>query len=240
MEGGVWHNLGKLRFDFGDFLGATEAYTHAIEKGYTASYVNRGLCFEQLDDTQAAYSDYMAALEQDPDDVKALIDLGTLELENGDVDGARLHLTAAAGIDPRANWQLADVLIRASDRHGARELLSKAIAAGELRAYLELAELADTEGDPRAEEYFRHAVSSGARDARREYVIFLDENGRVEEAIAQALEGVALGETRCNAPLAVIYESQGEVELAKEYYRRAILDGESYYQPDLDALTRDG
>jgi len=63
-------------------------------------------------------------------------------------------------------------------------------------------------------------------------------NDQSQRAITVGLEGVEQGDTACYAPLAVIYETLGELDTAKRFYRLAVEDGEDWYQDDLDALER--
>jgi tetratricopeptide (TPR) repeat protein len=107
----LWHNLGKARSDSEDFPGAVVACTKAIDLGYP-SQVNRGFVFEQIEQPEAAKKDYLDALAESPNDVVAMINLGTLELSLGNTGEALRWLTAAAGLDRKANWQLAEPWLR--------------------------------------------------------------------------------------------------------------------------------
>lgn len=234
---GIWHNLGIARSDSDDFEGAISAYTKAIDLGYP-SYVNRGFNFEQLDQPEAAKKDYLEALVVLPNDVDAMVDLGTLELSLGSVAEATKWLTAAAALDPKANWQLADALVAAGGHpEEALTALNLAIAAGEGRAHLDLA-LLESEHAPRelVISHFLTAIEAGARFARRELAIYLDTVGDNEAALVVAQEGVNAGDTLCYAPLAVILESRGEFESAIKYYRLAIDDGDDEYDVALADL----
>jgi tetratricopeptide (TPR) repeat protein len=233
---GLWHNLGAVRSVLGDYLGAVDAYTNAIGEGYP-SFVSRGLSYEQLQNWDAARHDYLAALEFNSEDVDALVDLGTLELSLGRTAEGAVRLFAAATIDPRANWQLADAYMARGDAAKAKGALLEAIDAGELRAYLDLAKLEIGHAAPViVESYFMSAIEAEATLARREFVIYLDDEGQTERALTVALEGIEKGDRSCFAPLAVIYESLGQLDLALKYYALTVQDGEDAYQEDLARL----
>jgi tetratricopeptide (TPR) repeat protein len=233
---GLWHNLGTAEAALGQHAGAIDAYTHAIRDGYP-SFVSRGLSYEQLEDWGAARNDYLSALELDPKDVDALVDLGTLELSLGRAAEAAVRLSAAASLDPQANWQLADAYLARNKIAEAKDALLEAIDAGELRANLDLARLEVEVASPTTvESYFVAAIAANSSLARREFVIYLDNQGDTERALTVALEGVEEGDKNCYAPLAVIYESLGELDLAVQYYTLAVQDGEDVYEEDLAKL----
>jgi tetratricopeptide (TPR) repeat protein len=236
---GLWHNLGIAQQEMASWNDSLGSLTRAIELGYR-SFVSRGLSNEQLGHTELARADYLKALEISPNDANALVNLGTLELESNRPSVAIELLTKAAQIDPTSNWQLADAELALGRRDDAIAALSRAISAGEARAYLDRAELlaeADSEsllaeavGD------YRAAIKAGVPWARRQYAIFLDTNGRTDEARAVAFEGIAMGDSSCFAPLAVIEEASGNFAVAIEYYRRALEFGDTAYQSTLESL----
>ena len=102
------YNLGQILYQQGDYAGAAEAYGKSLPEVQLA-LVNRGLCWELTGFIDRARIDYMAALRDDPNDVDALVNLGTLELSGGDVAAARDLLSRATALDETCHWQLADV-----------------------------------------------------------------------------------------------------------------------------------
>ena len=172
-----------------------------------------------------------------PDDVDALVDLGTLCLVLDDLPKAKALLVEAAGLDARANWQLAEYFISIDDPAAAEEKIRLAIAAGEQRAYLDLA-LLTSGSSPEAEvrTYFEKASDAGAPSAASQFAVYLDGLGHSAEARRVAQAAVDRGDTRSYAPLAVILESQGDLVGARKYYRLAISAGDVEYEDDLRAL----
>lgn len=129
----MYYNLDQILYALGDYGGAAEAYGKSLPEVQSA-LVNRGLCWELTGFFDRARIDYLAALRDDPDDVHALVNLGTLELSDGDVEAARDTLSRATTLDETCNWQLADVWEEAGDLRMALRALRKAISAGEDRA----------------------------------------------------------------------------------------------------------
>lgn len=153
----LWENLGTVRLARGDSTGAIEAFTNA------ESTAGMGFAFDQLGDTPAAMSAYRKALERDPDDVSVLVNLGILQLSSGDVDGARASLVHAAEIDLTANWALSDVYVESGDLDSSANALRVAIAAGERRAWLDLARVEHDRGNLAESEAAYQEVISGLR-----------------------------------------------------------------------------
>lgn len=104
----MYYNLGQILYALGDYGGAAEAYGKSLPEVQSA-LVNRGLCWGLTGFFDLARIDYMAAPRDDPDDVHALVNLGTLELSDGDVEAARGTLSRATTLDDTCNRQLADV-----------------------------------------------------------------------------------------------------------------------------------
>lgn len=215
---------------------AIGAFTIAVDRGYP-SHVNRGLAYERTGQPDRAAEDYIVALSVDPSDLDALVNLGTLELERGAAAEAEALLTRAAGIDPTAYWQLADVSMALGQRDLALTQLARAIDAGEQRAHLDRALLTAESGDyHNVVADFEAAIRAGASGARRQLAIYLDRQGRSEEAYRVASEGIEAGEIECYATAAIIAESMGWRSRAIDLYRSAIRVGDIEYQADLDSL----
>lgn len=164
---GLWHTLGVLLGEDGEDSAAIEAYTRAIAGGYDPSYANRGYLYEQMGRDDAAERDYRDALSKDPNDVTALVNLGTLCLELHRFVEARSLLERAAGLDPTANWQLVDVYLAEARPEDALSAADAAISAGESRAILSRAQALIALGrDP--DEDLRSAVALGVAGAAEE------------------------------------------------------------------------
>jgi len=135
-----YHNLGLIYMAQGDYLEAIRSFGESVES-IPDGLVNRGYCLERVGDFERARADYLAALRVDTHDVDALVNLGTLDLAEGRVDEANVVLSKAVGIDPRCNWQLADVFLELGDLQGAEHALELAEKAGEERAKVQLLEV---------------------------------------------------------------------------------------------------
>jgi tetratricopeptide (TPR) repeat protein len=238
MVAGLWNNFGNALASMGDHEGAQRAYSTAIAEGYP-SEVNRGLSREALEDFTGARRDYIHALSRDPDDVVALIDLGTLDLYQGRLKEARDGLERAAKLDSRAGWQFGAALMELGDSEAAERMLVNAIAAGEARANYDLALLlAPKASRTEVERRFKLAIEAGASTARADYVIYLDEIGDEEAALSEALHGVELGDSWVYGPLAEIYAARGDISEAREYFTKAIEAGETNYEDSLTELEK--
>lgn len=170
----IWVNLGLVRYHLGKQEEAIQAYSRATELP-VEGLVNRGLCYEYVGMPDSARADYIAALELAPHDVDALVDLGTLELKEGNVQAAQRHLKDAAKIDPTANWQLSDVYVELEDLDSAARVLQAAIDAGEGRALLDLAWVeSDRENYADALLLYRRAAAEGIEGAVEELAEFLE------------------------------------------------------------------
>lgn len=118
----AFHNLGQVRVELGDFRGAISAYDHSVHQ-IPEGRLNRGLSHERLGEIDAARNDYEQVLADAPNDIDALVNLGTLELASGDLPSAERLLAQAATLDPIVSWQLSDVHIAKGDVLGARRAL---------------------------------------------------------------------------------------------------------------------
>lgn len=174
---GLWHNLGRLQVTVEQYEGAIDSFSRAIHQDYKPSLVSRGLAYEHLLMNAEARADYLEALRCDPDDLEALINLGTLYVEEGQLQSARELLERAAAIDPTVNWQLSDVYLESADWNGAIAVADLAIAAGEPRAHLERALAREALGDDPVAD-FRAAVEAGAITAESELERYLRMPGR--------------------------------------------------------------
>jgi tetratricopeptide (TPR) repeat protein len=152
----IWSNLGQVRMDCKNYRTAADAYSHAIhgfshdvERQAEALWC-RGLAYDRQGLVTRARTDYTAALHLSPNHVDVLVNIGTLELDDGRPKTARRYLARAAAVDAKANWRLADIHIERGQAKQARRLLQLAFNAGETRALLDLAYLAQQDGDKTA------------------------------------------------------------------------------------------
>lgn len=161
----AWTNLGLVCLDLGDYRAATVAYSKGDFES-VALHVNRGLAFDRLGELAPAREEYEIALRMEPNNVNALTDLGTLELDEGNLVRARALLERAAEIDPTVNWQLIDVYIEEADLDAAARTASAAIEAGEVRAYIDLAQIEAERGDwARSDAAYEAAIAHGVDGA---------------------------------------------------------------------------
>lgn len=168
----VWGNLGLVRMAREDYLGAVAAYSESVGDIPT-DRANRGLAYERLGDVRAARSEYRALLEQVPNDVDTLVNLGTLELAQGHRSRAQKRLEHAAQLDPTANWPLSDVYVARGELDRAVLALQKAIEAGEERALLDLARIENGRGNVSAARVaYQRAIERRVDGAAEEYATF--------------------------------------------------------------------
>ncbi|MEZ3155337.1 tetratricopeptide repeat protein [Microbacterium sp. BWR-S6Y] len=139
-DASTYFNLGQILYASGDYLGAIEAYGLSVDEVDDA-LLNRGLCWEMVGEFDKARADYLSVLRAHEDDVDALVNVGTLELGEGNIELAKKYLLQAAALDEKCNWQLADAFLEDGDFRRAERALELALKAGESRAWLQLEEL---------------------------------------------------------------------------------------------------
>jgi len=239
-EDAIWANLGMVRLELENFEGAISAYAHMRELR-AEDYVNRGLCHDRLGQYPSARSDYEKALELLPGDTDALVNLGTLELQQKNLMRALELLQTVAESDPLANWQLSDVFVETGDLDRAAEVLWIAINAGERRALLDLATVEARRGNEKsAEAVYQRARREGVPGAQEAWEGHADEL-RIERAIRLRERGAA-GEARdMLIPLVergvfgaaivlgnVLGDDLGDQAGARDAYQRGIESGDAY------------
>lgn len=172
----VWANLGMVSLDLDDYLAAIDAYGKADQDAVQVR-VNRGLAFERIGERDRARQEYLAALELQPSELDALVNLGTLELEAGQTERARTLLTRAVEIDPRTNWQLIDLWVSTGELDQAATTALRAIEAGEPRAYLDLARIERARNQmARSEIAYRRAGEFGVDGAAEDFSEFMNDH----------------------------------------------------------------
>jgi Tfp pilus assembly protein PilF len=103
---GVAHfNLAKMLDDRNDLIGAAAEYQLAISNTGVAheisnAYVGLGKVYTEMNLPAKAQQAFSAALAANPDEVYALIDRGMMELQQGDLEGARKDFSRSVQIAP--------------------------------------------------------------------------------------------------------------------------------------------
>ena len=89
-QGRIYFEQGLEKFDSGNYQGAIDDYTKAIEINpkYDLAYSNRGVARVKLGDTQGAIADYNKAIEINPQDAAHYYKRGTAKELVGDLEGA--------------------------------------------------------------------------------------------------------------------------------------------------------
>lgn len=191
------------------------------------------MSYDRIGERDRAREDYLRVLAERPEDVDTLVNLGTLELADENIDAADRYLARALQLDKTASWQYAEVELARGNLVEARNLLEAALALGERRAELDLALLDAADGrDSDAEVRFRHAIEAGATLGRREYATFLLLHGRVEDALDVSNEGVRAGDDWSYAPYTIALERSGRAREAEKYRALAVDVDDEHYLDD--------
>ena len=97
-----WYNLGYDCMMGGDYEGAVENFTKAIEADPTQVYFydDRGRAYANLGKYDEAITDYKTAIEIDPDYIFPYSDLAFAYYHKGDLESALESFTVALDIDP--------------------------------------------------------------------------------------------------------------------------------------------
>lgn len=162
----TWANLGLVNYELGNYLEALDAYDHVVEI-LPDSHNNRGLVFEAMGEIDRAREEYERGLSELPEDVDMLVNLGTLEVQEGNLDRAEVVLQHAARLDARASWQLADVYRFRSEWEKANATLLAALDAGERGALRDLALVNEFAGNSSlADDYLREAMAEDIQHVR--------------------------------------------------------------------------
>lgn len=144
-DSSTYFNLGQILYASGDYIGAIEAYGTSVGE-IDDALLHRGLCWELVGEFEKARSDYLSVLRGNSKDVDALVNIGTLELGEGNVALAKQYLLQAVALDEKCNWQLADVFLEDGDLARAAKALEAALQAGESRAWPQLQEVREQLG----------------------------------------------------------------------------------------------
>lgn len=98
----AWNNRGIYRKDNGDFAGAMEDYSRALEldPGYALAYTNRAVARQRLGDFHGALEDLDRSISLDPGDSGAFVNRGVVQIRLGQTDRAIADFTRAIELDP--------------------------------------------------------------------------------------------------------------------------------------------
>ena len=99
----AWFNLGATKMNFEkDYTGAIKDYNTTLQlfPGHTESYINRGFCKEQLNDTLGAISDYETAARLRPYWYEPHVDLATIKHKMGLIKDAIREYDTALSLSP--------------------------------------------------------------------------------------------------------------------------------------------
>jgi tetratricopeptide (TPR) repeat protein len=103
-DAGTWYEQGLARYRAGDYEGAIEAFSMAIElkPEVPPAYSDRGATFIMLGDYERAVADFDAAIALDPDYARAYNNRGWAYYKLGDYAQALADLDQAIELDPNS------------------------------------------------------------------------------------------------------------------------------------------
>ncbi len=103
-DAGTWYEQGLARYRAGDYEGAIEAFSKAIElkPDVPPAYSDRGATFIILGDYERAVADFDAAIALDPDYARAYNNRGWAYYKLGDNAQALANLDQAIELDPNS------------------------------------------------------------------------------------------------------------------------------------------
>ena len=192
---------------------------------YGVGEIYQGLANLEPGFAERARTAFRGMLEADPDDPRALLALGRLTQQQGDLQGAEEYYRRLASRRPgqRTSTFLLQVLMQQGDSEGAMAVLREALAAepGALEMRFTLADLLSEAGRPQEALEVLSAVPEAQRNepelVRREAAVLLqlgrpgDARVRLEGAVAGNPEAV-----RLHLFLALLLADEGEPERARE------------------------
>jgi tetratricopeptide (TPR) repeat protein len=195
-----WSELGMIRRSLRQYDAALAAYSHvvAMRPASCAAQVDVANALVDLGRVDPAIDHLQKCLKSDGSYYPAVVNLGEAYLEKKDVSGARPYFDRALTLRPNGNEALVDIgyiLDLRGDWKGAVVYYNRAIAADPLRpeAYIDL-----------GFDYNEHRLFA--------------------QAEAAYLKGISVApdEGRLHYMLAVTYNLQGKIPLARQQYRLAI------------------
>jgi len=229
-------NLGNILYMRGDVAGAREQWRLALaaDSTFANAHADVGIALAHEGRDDEAERALMRALALNPRQPYAANQLGLLRYREGDVAGARRWFETAIRSKPGfadAHLNLALLTMQAGDAAGAaghlavaeRHRNSPGLALGIANAWLELRRPAD------AARLYPEVVAALPRDstARNNYVVALNQLGRLDEARREALRVLETAPHYADARmnLAFTLERMGDRDGAIAQYR-AILDAD--------------
>jgi tetratricopeptide (TPR) repeat protein len=99
----AWFNRGATKMNFEkDYPGAIKDYNTTLQlfPGHVESYINRGFCREQLNDTLGAVNDYETAARLRPGWYEPHVDLATIKHKMGQLQNAIREYDTALSLSP--------------------------------------------------------------------------------------------------------------------------------------------
>ncbi len=199
-----WAELGNAQRALHRYQTAYEAFTHvvAIRPSSCTARVDLANALVDLGRIDPAITNLKACLQQDNNYYPAVVNLGEAYLEKNDPASARPHLDRALAIRPEAPEALVDI------------------------GYIH-----DSQGDWKtAITYYNRAIRSDPMKPEAYIDLGYDYNEHRLFPLAEAayIKGlsVAQDEGRLHFLLAVTYNLQGKIALAREQYRHAIASEE--------------
>lgn len=128
----AYFRRGNIRFDQGDWQGASADFDRAISlnPNYTNAYYNRAAARYNLRDKQGALADFDAYLTRSPNDFEAYFQRGSLRRSLGDVQGTVADFDQVVRLvpeEPKAYYNRGIVRREMQDAQGALADLQKAV-----------------------------------------------------------------------------------------------------------------
>lgn len=225
-DGNYWSRLGGTLALEGDTSSAADALRKAREQGEDVRNA-MGLLYERLGRPDDAAAQYESLLADNPDDVDALTNLGTLEQKRGRLAAAHRRLEQAFRIDPTVGWAFGALLSEEGLPEDALRAFDSAIDAGENRARLDRALLLKEQLSD--EELAREGLASGQSVAAAELILHFTNSGNLGMAERVGRAALAQKDPFAFGPMAAVMQKLGNSEEAQALNSQAIALGDGDY-----------